>query len=163
MRAAAVWLVFAATLGSGLVNLYSVMDDPLLPARAKILREFFPFEFLHLSRSLTLLIGLALVVSSINVYKRKRRAWKLVIVLAGASVVFHLTKGLDYGEAAFSALLAALLIAARPVFTVGSGSPDPGGALGRLTVVFLAALGYGVLGFWLLDPKELTVSRYGTE
>jgi phosphatidylglycerol lysyltransferase len=158
LRAAAVWLVFAVTLGSGLVNLYSVMDDPLLPERAKILRQIFPFEVLHLSRSVTLLIGLALVVSSINIYKRKRRAWKLVLILAGASVVFHLTKGLDYGEAAFSALLAALLIAARPVFTVGSGSPDPAGALGRLAMVFLAALGYGVLGFWLLDPKEFGVN-----
>jgi phosphatidylglycerol lysyltransferase len=140
------------------VNLYSVMDDPLLPERAKILRQVFPLEFLHLSRSITLLIGLALVVSSINIYRRKRRAWKLTFLLAGAAVVFHLTKGLDYEEAAFSALLAALLLATRPSFTVGSGRPDFRGALGRLGAVLVAALGYGVLGFWLLDPKEFGVN-----
>jgi lysylphosphatidylglycerol synthetase-like protein (DUF2156 family) len=126
LRAAAVWMVFAVTLGSGLVNLYSVMDNPLHPARARILREVFPLEFLRLSRSFTLLIGLALVISSINIYKRKRRAWKLVLALAGFSLVFHLTKGLDYEEAAFSAVLVAVLIAARRAFTVLSGGPEIG-------------------------------------
>jgi phosphatidylglycerol lysyltransferase len=154
LRSAAIWIVFGVTLGSGLVNLYSVMDDPLLPERARILREFFPLEFLHLSRSITLLVGFALVISSINIYKRKQRAWRLVLVLAGFSVLFHLTKGLDYEEAAFSAILLALLIATRRSFTVASGAPEVGWTMLRLTVAFLAALGYGVLGFWLLDPKE---------
>lgn len=158
LRAAAVWMVFAVTLGSGLVNLYSVMDNPLLPERARILREVFPLEFLRLSRSFTLLIGFALVISSINIYKRKRRAWKLVLALAGFSLVFHLTKGLDYEEATFSAVLLAVLIAARRAFTVLSGGPEIGWAFVRLGVAFLAALGYGVIGFWLLDPKEFGVN-----
>ena len=128
------------------------------PERASILRQVFPLEFLHLSRSITLLIGLALVISSVNVFKRKRRAWKTVVALAGFSVVFHLTKGLDYEEAALSAALLILLIAARRSFTVESGNPEIGAALLGLTIAFLAAVGYGVLGFWLLDPKEFGVN-----
>jgi len=49
-----------------------------------------------------------------------------VLALAGFSLVFHLTKGLDYEEAAFSAVLLAVLIAARRAFTVLSGGPEIG-------------------------------------
>ncbi len=158
IRTLAVWLVFCATLGSGVVNLYSVMDDPLLPERARLLREVFPLEFLHLSRSLTLLSGFALVISSVNVYRRKRRAWKLVLGLAGLSVLFHLSKGLDYEEATCSLALAGILLATRRAFTVESSVPNFGLGFLRLGAAFLAALGYGVLGFWLLDPKEFGVN-----
>src|SRR5262245_34643018 len=91
-------LIALATLGSGLVNLYSVVAPPL-PKRAAILRGIFPLEFLQLSRFLTLLIGFALVILSINLYKRKRRAFVGAVILSALSVAFHLTKGLDYAEA----------------------------------------------------------------
>ncbi|MGZ5469921.1 MAG: hypothetical protein ACXWG5_12280, partial [Candidatus Aminicenantales bacterium] len=61
--------------------------------------DVFPLEFLHISRFLSLLTGFALAVSSLNIFKRKKRAFALVMLLAGLSVVFHLTKGLDYEEA----------------------------------------------------------------
>ncbi len=158
LRTLAVWLVCAVTLGSGLVNLYSVMDDPLHPERARLLREVFPLEFLRLSRTFTLLIGFSLVISSINIFRRKRRAWELTLALASFSVVFHMTKGLDYEEASLSLALVAVLAATRRSFTVRSGVPDAGLELLRLAVAFLAALGYGVLGFWLLDPKEFGIN-----
>ena len=97
-----VWVTTLATLGSGLANLFSVVGPSFAP-RHRILREFFPLEFLHVSRSITLLIGFALVISSINIYRRKKRAYYAVLALSGLSVVFHLTKGLDFEEAAFSA------------------------------------------------------------
>lgn len=151
------WLLrFAAliTLGSGLVNLFSVMDSPLIPERGALLREIFPLEFLRLSRSFTLLIGLALVVSSVNIYKRKRRAWWLVLSLACFSVLFHLTKGLDWEEAACSAGLVAVLLLTRRCFTVKSSTPDPRLTLARLAAAAGAALLYGVAGFWLLERHE---------
>ncbi|MBI1956232.1 MAG: hypothetical protein HYS38_07540 [Acidobacteria bacterium] len=47
-------LVALVMLGSGLVNLYSLMGRDL-PERIRLLREVFPLEFLHFSRFLTLL------------------------------------------------------------------------------------------------------------
>jgi phosphatidylglycerol lysyltransferase len=156
-RRALVWATTLATLGSGLVNLSSVIG-PSLPERHRLLREFFPLEFLHLSRSITLLIGFALVISSINIYRRKRRAFRAVLLLACSSVVFHLIKGLDYEEAAFSAVLVVLLWFARKSFTMGSGLPDWRSGIVGLGTAFLVALGYGIAGFWFLDPREFGIN-----
>jgi len=110
-----VWVVSVTTFGSGLINLYSVMS-PRLPERMHVLRQLFPMEFLHLARFLTLLIGFALVICSLQVRRRKTRAFRIVCLLACLSVAFHLTKGLDYAEAGFSMGLLVLLILSRRSF-----------------------------------------------
>ena len=111
------------TLGSGLLNIYSVMGRNL-PERNRILRDIFPLEFLHLTRSLTLVIGFALVVIALNIYKRKKRAWQLALAFAVLSVFFHLAKGLDYEEATLSVVQVGLLLSVRRHFTVRSSVPD---------------------------------------
>ncbi|MFH1573644.1 MAG: phosphatidylglycerol lysyltransferase domain-containing protein [Acidobacteriota bacterium] len=150
-------VVAVTVLGSGLVNVFSVIG-PALPERATILHGLFPLEFAHLSRFATLLIGFALIISSINVSKRKKRAFRLVVVLSVLSLIFHLTKGLDYEEAAFSAALLVLLYLARKRFVVGSNIPDLRGGLMQLGTALLAALLYGVAGFWLLDAREFGIT-----
>jgi phosphatidylglycerol lysyltransferase len=145
------------TLGSGLLNVYSVTHRGL-PERIEVLRKVFPLEFLHLSRTATLLIGFALVVSSLNVYKRKRAAWWIALLLACSSVLFHLTKGVDYEEAGLSALLAAVLVATRRNFTVRSGLSEWPAALKRSLLALVLAAAYGVAGFWLLEPREFGIN-----
>ena len=152
-----VWVTTLVTLGSGLVNLFSVAG-PRIASRHSILLQFFPLEFLHLSRSITLLIGFALVISSINIYRRKRRAYYAVLALSGLSVIFHITKGLNYEEAAFSAVLVALLWGTRSTFTVRSGIPDWESGIVRLGLAYSFALVYGIAGFWFLDPREFGIN-----
>jgi phosphatidylglycerol lysyltransferase len=152
-----VLLVALATLGSGIINLYSVIG-PALPHRMRSIAALFPLEFIHLARFVTLLIGFALVISAINIYKRKRRAYLLVLYISFLSVVFHLTKGLDYEEAIVSLVLLSLLYAARSRFTVKSGVPDMEAGLVRIAAALLLALAYGVAGFWLLDRREFGVN-----
>lgn len=153
LGAAAVRLVAAITLGSGLWNLYSVIG-PALPQRVALLSRFFPLEFVHLAKFLTLLLGLALVISSVNVYRRKRRAYYTVLALSALSVLFHLSKGLDYEEASVSLGLMAVVLATRRSFTVRSSTPHLRSSLLRLAIAFVTAMGYGVAGFWLLEPRE---------
>jgi len=152
-----VLIVSLATLGSGFLNLFSLIG-PGLPNRLNALNEIFPMAFLHVSRFLTLIIGFTLVVSSINIFKRKRRAYHIVLLLLSLSVIFHLTKGLDYEEAALSLVLIVLLISARSSFTVNSGIPGPGSLGIRLLLAVLAAFTYGVVGFWFLDTKEFGIN-----
>jgi phosphatidylglycerol lysyltransferase len=156
-RSLVVPLIALITLGCGVVNLYSVIG-PSLPERSRLLREFFPLEFLHLSRFLTLLIGLALVISSINIYKRKKRAFQIVVLLTSLSVLFHLTKGLDYEEATFSVVLLGILLLSRRFFTVKSSLPSARDAVIRLGLATAAALAYGIAGFWLLDTREFGIN-----
>lgn len=155
-RRSVIILVFLMTLGSGIINLISVLGHPMRMGQ-RYLQDIFPLEFLHLSRFLTLLIGFALVVSSINIYKRKRRAFLLVVLLSAFSVVFHLTKGLDFQEAAFSLLLIVVLLINRRHFTVKSSIPDVRASLLRLGAALSVAVAYGVLGFWLLDKRHFGI------
>ncbi len=145
-----------ATLGSGLLNLYSLMR-PGLSGRLALLYGAFPVEFITLSRSLVLIAGFALIISSLNIYRRKRRAFQTVAVLALLSGVFHLTKGVDYEEALLSFVLLALLVANRHRFTVRSGPLDVRSASVRLAATVLIGVTYGVAGFWLLDRREFGV------
>jgi phosphatidylglycerol lysyltransferase len=149
-------LVTLVTLGSGLVNVYSVTGRSL-PHRIRWLREVFPLDFIHLSRLLTLLIGFALVVSSIHIYKRKKRACQVVLILSALSAGFHLTKGLDYEEAAFSLILFGILFMTRRTFTVRSSIPEWRGAMTGLGIALAIAFAYGVAGFWFLDPREFGI------
>lgn len=94
-------LVALLTLLSGAVNLYSAIKPPL--------RQLQPLEFAHAPRAFTLLLGLSLIVFSVNIWKRKRRAFQLVLALASLSVVFHVLKH-DAPQAIFALVLIALLL-----------------------------------------------------
>ncbi len=146
-----------ATFGSGVINLVSLMS-PALPQRAAILKSVFPLEFLAISRFATLVVGFALILSSLNIYKRKRRAFLVVCVLSVASIVFHLTKGIDYEEALFSLALLGLLWTARRQFTVVSGPPAWSTAIVRLAVGIVVAFAYGTVGFWMLERREFGIN-----
>jgi phosphatidylglycerol lysyltransferase len=152
-----IWIVALVTLGSGLLDVYSVIG-PSLPERRRLLREIFPLAVLNLSRFSTLLIGFALVISSINVFKRKRRAFPGVFLLAALSVLFHLTKGFDYEEALLSLVLIVLLTVTRDSFTVESSIPDLREGLLRFAIAALVAVSYGVFGLWLLEPTHFGVN-----
>ena len=151
------WLATLGTAGSGILNIYSVIGRGL-PARARVLEIIFPLAFPDLSRYLTLLIGFALVISSINIWKRKQRALRLVISLSLVSVVLHLLKGIDYEEATVSLLLFFILWFTRKQFTVKSGPPDVRQALIRTIVGAFVVLCYGVFGFRLLEQGEFGVN-----
>jgi phosphatidylglycerol lysyltransferase len=153
---ALVAVVAAATLGSGVLNLYSLMR-PGLSGRLGFLSRFFPVEFVTFSRFLVLVAGFALITSSFNIYKRKRRAFQAVAILTALSALLHLTKGVDYEEASLSLLLLVVLLAGRHRFTVRSEPPDIGSAIVRVGAAGLIGTAYGILGFWLLDPREFGI------
>ncbi len=144
-------------LGSGLINLYSAAGRAL-PARAAILREIFPLIFIHLTRFFGMLTGFALVILSINIYKRKKRAYKITLLLSILSIFFYLIKGLDYEEAILSVILFILLLLSRKTFTVGNSIPSLKWGFIRLGVAFMAALIYGAVGFWILDTGEFGIN-----
>jgi phosphatidylglycerol lysyltransferase len=141
----------AITLGSGILNLISVVGGASQP---RMLAAIFPLEFSRLSRTLTILIGFALIVSSLNIYKRKKRAWAVVLALSSFSTIFHLTRELNYQEVLLSSTLLLLLLFTRNTFTVKSRRPDLRSGLLRLLVSAMVAVGYGITGFWLLDERH---------
>ncbi len=144
-------------MGSGVVNVLSVMH-PHFPPHGALFEEVFPLEFFHISRFLTLLIGLALVVASLYLLKRKQRALLAAFSLTCIAVPFHLAQGLDYRGAIFSCLLLFVLLVARGNFTVRSETPDIRSGLTALPIAVLIAFAYGVAGFWLLDRRQFGIN-----
>jgi phosphatidylglycerol lysyltransferase len=144
-------LLAAITLGSGILNLISVVGGASQP---RLLVAVFPLEFSTLSRSLTTLVGFALIVSSLNIWKRKKRAWAVVVALASFSTIFHLTREFNYEEAALSFMLLLLLVLARSIFIVKSSRPDLRSGLLGLLISAAVAISYGIAGFWLLDERH---------
>jgi phosphatidylglycerol lysyltransferase len=144
-------VALAVTLGSGILNLISVVGGASHP---RLLVAVFPLEFSRLSRALAILVGFALIVSSLNIWKRKKRAWTVVVVLAAFSTIFHLFQARNHEEAALSFFLLLLLFLTRGLFIVKSGRPDLRSGLLRLLVSALVAVSYGITGFWLLDERH---------
>jgi phosphatidylglycerol lysyltransferase len=151
------WGTAAVTFGSGLLNLYSVIG-PTEPADMHRLERVFSLDFIHASRYAALLIGFALVAVSFNLLKRKRRAWMIALALCFLSFVFHLTKGLDYEEASVSGLVVIALFLNRRIYRVRSRTPELRISFIQLAIVTGVVLIYGILGFWLLEPRHFGVN-----
>jgi phosphatidylglycerol lysyltransferase len=164
MRSRSPLVILAAllTFGSGLVNLFSLIG-PSLPHRVEVLQDIFSLQFIHLARFFTLVIGFALVVLAINIYKRKRRAFYIVLVLACLSIIFHLTKGLDYEEASTSAVLLIVLIIAHKHFTVRSSIPNLPLGLFRFGLAFIVVIIYGTAGFWFVERHDFHITFNAVE
>jgi phosphatidylglycerol lysyltransferase len=150
-------MVALITLLNGALNLYVALH-PRTHAPHGWLRYLTPLEFLQFPRTWTLLIGFVLVVASVNVWQRKRRAWQLVLPLLGFAVLLHLRKGHHYQEALLSLILIGLLIWLRQEFTVGSQPPNWRSGLIKMGLAMIAAFGYGAIGFWLLDQREFGIN-----
>lgn len=154
---ALVWLSSLVTLGSGVVSVLSVMH-PRFPPHGAYFESVFPLEFFHVSRLLTLLIAFALIVVSLNLLRRKRRAFQVALALTCLAVPLHIAQGLDYRGAIFSCLLLALLLFSRRSFTVRSQTPDLNSGFLTLALTAAIAFAYGVLGFWLLDRRQFGIN-----
>ena len=149
-RAFFISFVGLVTFGNGLVTIFSLMS----PNRVMTLQYYSPITFSHLSPFLTLIVGFALTISSINIMKRKRRAFFLVSVLALISTFFHFLEGPAYVETGLAFLLLFLLIISRKYFKVKSSIPNLRWGSVRLGAALLLAIAYGVLGFWFLEPHQ---------
>ena len=144
-------LVTLVTLLSGFLNLISLVR-PLSPAPA-----FVDLPLVAASRLLTLLVGLLLVVSAVNIYRRRRLAYYLVLALALLAALAQVSVRSDAVGLLGPLLLILLLLllsGTRRLFTARTGRPDLGRTLLRIALALLAALVYGAVGFWWLGARD---------
>ena len=134
----------------GVVNLFSAIL-PAMQNRLVIIREIFPMEVIHGTRLATALAGFALLLLASSLWRRKRTAWILAVLILFGSIAVNLVKGLDYEEALLNALLIALLIVLRPNYHADSDRPSVRQGLIVLAWAFAFTLAYGTIGLALLD------------
>jgi phosphatidylglycerol lysyltransferase len=150
---AQVWSVRATALLTGLMGLVNVLSavTPSLAERLAVLRRFSPLEAQRGGHLTAALAGFALMLLGGSLWRRKRVAWLLTLVVLVVSIFSHLLKGLDYEEAILAAVLALWLLSLRPHFHARSDPPSIKQGLRALAAALLFTLAYGAAGFYLLD------------
>jgi phosphatidylglycerol lysyltransferase len=116
-----------------------------------ILGKYSPLEVRHGGHLTAALAGFALILLAGGLWRRKRVAWLLTLVILFISIISHLIKGLDYEEALLAAGLGAWLVAARHEFHARTDRPSIRQGLIALGSALVFTLAYGVMGFYLLD------------
>lgn len=147
------WMVrlIAILTGSmGVINLISA-TQPALAERFVLIEQVSPLEVTRGSHFTAALAGFALLVLSVNLWRRKQIAWRITFITLIVSSIAHLLKGLDYEEASLSLGLLILLVLFRYSFHAESDRPSVRQGLFILGASLAFTLIYGTVGFYLLD------------
>jgi lysyl-tRNA synthetase class 2 len=103
------------TFLAGVLNILSSLT-PAIRTRARDVNNVLPGALSHSATALTLIFGILLVLLARALRRRKRRAWRLTVVLLAASIISHVAKGLDVEEAVIALLLLVALVLYRRDF-----------------------------------------------
>ncbi len=145
-------LIAVLTAGMGVLNILSA-STPALASRMAVLERYSPLAVTRGGNLTAVLAGFALLLLSVGLWRRKRTAWLLTLVMLLISAVSHLVKGLDYEEAVLALLLAGYLLWQRPRFQARSDPPSLRRAIWLVPLALLFTWAYGTLGFYLLDRQ----------
>ena len=83
---------------------------------AREVNNVIPGALSHSAAALTLVLGVLLILLARALRRRKRRAWRAIVVLLAVSTGLHTSKGLDVEEASIAFLLLVALVLYRRDF-----------------------------------------------
>ncbi len=161
-RSAALPRLFAAlTAAVGAINVASALT-PELPGRVALLAQLAPSELVLAAHAFIVPAGIALLVLSFYLARRRRRALWCAVGLLGLIGGLELLKGLDVEEALISWGLAAVLVRVRSAFMVrhvaGTLAASVRRALGTLALAMLAcAVAVAAGALWISPIPSVAV------
>ncbi len=135
---------------TGVINLLSAVT-PGLEDRVQWLENIYPIDIARYGHFITAISGFFLLILALNLWRRKRVAWLVTVILLVVSIIFNLLKGLDIEESIVSFVLLLQLIFLRKDFTAQSDRPSVAQGFKVLIAALLFTLAYGTAGFYLLD------------
>src|SRR5512138_2928571 len=116
-------IVAVLTAAMGVVNVLSAVR-PSMQHRLRLLEQYSPLQVTHGGHLTSALAGFALLLLASGLWRRKRVAWLLTLLVLLGSIATHLLKGLDYEEASLAAALSAVLLIWRNHFHARSDPPS---------------------------------------
>ncbi len=143
-------VVSLLTAAMGVVNLLSAVT-PAMKSRLLLLEQYSPLQVSRGGHLTAALAGFALLLLAMSLWRRKRVAWLLTVLVLIASVITHLLKGLDYEEALLALGLLIILVFQRSHFHARTDPPSIQQGLQTLAAALAFTMAYGVAGFFLLD------------
>jgi phosphatidylglycerol lysyltransferase len=140
----------------GIINIVSVIT-PAISWRVERLQDYIIPDFIHASNYFVLAAGFFLLVTAAFMLKGLRTTWWIALILSFVSFIGHITKAIDYEEAAIALLIVVILLFTRREYYIKS-RPRLRFVGWRIALFSIAAiLVYGVTGFYLLDKKHFDV------
>jgi phosphatidylglycerol lysyltransferase len=136
----------------GLLNIVEAIF-PNEPGVVDWMEQFLPMEIAESSRLGTYLTGFCLLAIARGVWRRKRAAWWVALVLLSLTSVLHLVRGLDYRHTILALVSIGLLIWRRKDFVAQSDRVSIRWALIIGIPLFVGAFLYGVIGVFLLKGQ----------
>ncbi len=146
-----------ATALVGALTVWSVLGPHTGEHRLREASTYWVLSIPSLARSVALVAGLLLLALAWGLWRRKRLAWLIAVGLLGAATVSHPLKGHDAGIVIATSVTLFILIVRRADFRVRTDIPSVGGVLAGSIGSLAGALGYGTLGFYLLDRRDFGV------
>jgi len=140
----------------GMINILSVIT-PALADRLSIVKRYLPSDLIHISKMFTLLSGVLLLLTSANLFKGSKRAWYFALTLTVSSVLFNLTKALDYEEALFALFTLGLLIYSRKEYTFRLNSVSLQRGFSWFTAIFAGIFIFNYLSFYFIDKSHFGI------
>jgi len=150
LEAISVRVIALLTAAMGVVNVLSAVT-PSMKARLRLLEAFLPLQVSQGGHLTSALAGFALLLLAASLWRRKRVAWFLTVMVLAISIVTHIIKGLDYEEATLAIVLLIALIIFRSHFHARSDTPSVQQGVLTLMAALAFTVTYGVVGFYLLD------------
>ena len=146
--------VFAlATFACGTVLLFSGAVPPM-PGRMQPLAHIVPLPLIEISHFFGSLAGVGLILLARALQRRVDAAYWFTSILLAAGVVFSLTKGLDYEEAAVLALVLGFLLPCHRHFYRKSSLFSAQFSVGWIAAVAAVILGSIWLGWFAYRHVE---------
>lgn len=146
----------------GIINILSVIT-PALADRLNILKGYLSLDFIHLSKMFTLVSGVLLLVTSANLFKGTKKAWYFAIALCITSIIFNVTKALDYEEAIFALFTLGLLIYSRKEYTFKTSRISLQRGFSWFIGIFSAVFVFNYLTFYFIDKSHFGIDFTKTE
>ena len=131
----------------GVINLASALT-PGVSWRGHVLLDVEPLEAVRLFHAFSLPTGLALLLVAPYLAKRRRRAWRVAVVLMLVLGGLDLLKGLDFEETLITWAVAALLSRSGDAFTVDHDELTLRSAVWRVPLLGASALAVTALAAW---------------
>lgn len=141
----------------GLINMISVITPPL-SERIRIGKIYFPDEVIHLSKILTLMAGIILIITSANMLRGLRRSWFIAVIFSIISLFGNLFKALDYEEATVAFLILLMLWSTRKEYNVKTRSRFLKTGIPLFVGVFMATFVFNLLSFYFIDEKHFGIN-----
>lgn len=121
--------------------------------RLKFIKNIFDYQIIHGSRYLVVITGIVAILIAPTLYRQKRVAWYISILLLAVSGIAHIIKGADIEEASLCILLLGVLLPIYKCFYVKS---DPlrvqrSGKILLGSIIFV--LLYTFIGFHFFSDK----------